>query len=89
MSSEQALTFYEEYADNIWSSIYDQVDPITFHRLSTKSTLHSLKVTCARGEIDWLAKIIEEVNYLFKRTKTHKKERTYKSWGPFQSFYNH
>ena len=61
MSVKEMVEFYEENAENMWGHIHDQVDPLTFYKLSKMSEDQSVKVTCAKGEIEWLAKIIAEV----------------------------
>ena len=62
MTELNVQEFYETKADTKWGPIHKQTDPLTFYTLSTKSEYQAIRVTCAKKEVDWLAKIISEVN---------------------------
>ena len=61
MSELSIDEFYELNGQNMWGPLQKQMDPLTFYRFSTKSRFQSIRITCAKKEIEWLAKIIAEV----------------------------
>ena len=56
-----AREFYESGADSRWSSLIGQMDQVTYFNLSFAADSAKISVTCIRKEMDWIARILNEV----------------------------
>ena len=56
--------YYESGSDSRWLGLAGQMDQVTYFKLSFAEKETKISVTCIRNEMDWIAKILNEVNNL-------------------------
>ena len=59
--------FYESGSDTPWSSLIGQMDQVTYFNLSFAPDTIKISITCIRKEMDWIARILNEV-IIFRNT---------------------